>query len=98
MGWQNITVKVGEDTFAAHRKENTFSIPCVSEIASGDIFSCDGIDYKASSLIDWLNRGEVFHIEATEVKNDKPKTRRTAIKSGKPEVSVQNQHGRDDAD
>jgi hypothetical protein len=98
MGWQNTSVEVGDKTFSAHRKENIFSVPCASGLEAGDTFKAEGKIYKSSSLTDWLNRGEVFHIEVMEVKNDKPKARRNAAKSGQPEVSVQNQHGRDDAD
>ena len=86
MGWQNTSVEVGEQTFSAHRKQNTFYVPCASGLEAGGTFKSDGKTYKASSLTDWLNRGEVFHFEAMEVKSDKPKTRRAAPRDGGADV------------
>jgi hypothetical protein len=94
MGWQNTSVEVGEQTFSAHRKQNTFSVPCASGLEAGDTFKAEGKIYKASSLTDWLNRGEVFHVEVMEVKNDKPKTRRIADNTGSNDLDSKSNDGR----
>jgi len=94
MGWQNTSVEVGKETFSAHRKENIFSVPCASGLEAGDTFKAEGKIYKASSLTDWLNRGEVFHVEVMEVKNDKPKTRRTANHTGPNDLDSKSDDGR----
>ena len=98
MGWISVSVTANNVTYLAQRQGSIWTIPCSIGLEVGDSFEADGISYTVDAMQDLHGRGEVYVIDATEVKNDKPKTRRTATKSRKSDVSVSDQHGHDDAD
>lgn len=98
MGWISVSVTANNVTYLAQRQGSIWTIPCVIGLKVGDSFEADGISFTVDAMQDLHGRGEVYVIDATEVKNDKPKTRRTATKSRKSDIPVSDQHGRDDAD
>ena len=98
MGWISVSVTANNVTYLAHRQGSIWTIPCSIGLEVGDSFEADGIFYTVDAMQDLHGRGEVYVIDATEVKNDKPKTRRTATKSRKSDIPVSDQHGHDDAD
>ena len=98
MGWISVSVTANNVTYLAQRQGSIWTIPCVIGLEVGDSFGADGISYTVDAMQDLHGRGEVYVIDATEVKNDKPKTRRTATKSRKSDIPVSDQHGHDDAD
>lgn len=98
MGWISVSVTANNVTYLAQRQGSVWTIPFVSGLEVGDSFEADGISYTVDAMQDLHGRGEVFVIDATEVKNDKPKTRRTKPKSGRSDVSMQSVDGHDNAD
>lgn len=98
MGWISVSVTANNVTYLAQRQGSIWTIPCVIGLEVGDSFEADGISYTVDAMQDLHGRGEVYVIDATEVKNDKPKTRRAATKSRKSDIPVSDQHGHDDAD
>ena len=98
MGWISVSVTANNVTYLAQRQGSIWTIPCVSGLEVGDSFEADDISYTVDAMQDLHGRGEVYVIDATEVKNDKPKTRRTKPKSGRSDVSMQSVDGHDNAD
>lgn len=98
MGWISVSVTANNVTYLAQRQGSIWTIPCSIGLEVGDSFEADGIFYTVDAMQDLHGRGEVYVIDATEVKNDKPKTRRTASKSRKPVVDSAGDDGRDSED
>ena len=86
MGWINVAVNIGDMTYLAHRQGYIFTIPCTSGLKVGDTFEAEGVLLKVDALQDLHGRGEVYVLDATEVKNDKPKTRRVRPDDGGSDI------------
>ena len=100
MAWEKVEVHKNEIIYLSHARlysvvdeeqnhlfwGGIFTIPVSSQLKLGDTFTVKGTTYQVDSLDDLHNRGEVFYLNAVEVKNDKPKARRTASKSGEADV------------
>lgn len=98
MAWISVSVTANNITYLVQRQGSIWTIPCTSGLEVGDSFEADGVSYTVDAMQDLHGRGEVFVIDATEVKNDKPKTRRVQSKSGRSDISVSDKHGHDDED
>jgi len=98
MGWISVSVTANNVTYLAQRQGSIWTIPCSIGLEVGDSFEADGVFYTVDAMQDLHGRGEVYVIDATEVKNDKPKTRRTKPKSGRSDVSMQSVDGHDNED
>jgi len=106
MAWTKIEVHKDDVIYLSHAKfdalddklSGIFSIPCSSGLEVGDTFRADDVFFQVDALEDVMDRGEVFLIHAVEVKNDKPKTRRSKPKSGQAPTERTNNDGRDSAD
>lgn len=98
MAWDAVTVQVDQSTYPSHRKGLTFSIPFSSGLEVGSSFKAGESEYKALSVTNVAKRDETLLVEAKEVKNDKPKARRNAVKSGQPDLDSESDAGRSDAD
>ena len=95
MAWINTNIEIDGVTYSGHRQNTFFSAPYASGLEVGDSFKADGITYVAEEVSDLHGRGETLTIKITEVKNDKPKTRRTGDKSGSAKVQSKSDNGRD---
>lgn len=98
MGWISVSVTANNVTYLAQRQGSIWTIPCSIGLEVGDSFEADGIFYTVDAMQDLHGRGEVFVIDATEVKNDKPKTRRSKPKSGQASTERSDNDGRDSED
>lgn len=98
MAWINATVEFGGVSFLSHRRGVIFVVPCSSGLEVGDSFKADGSQFEVLKAVDLHGRGEVFVMDVKEVKNDKPKARRTASKAGKPELESPSDDGRSGED
>ena len=76
------------------RQGNVIRCPITADIEVGAVH--DGL--KVVSKTDRLSRGEQWELIVAEVKNDKPKARRTASKSREPVVDSASDDGRDSED
>lgn len=95
MAWINTVIEIDGVTYSGHRQNMFFSAPYASGLEVGDSFKADGITYVAEEVSDLHGRGETLTIKITEVKNDKPKARRTGDKSGSAKVQSKSDNGRD---
>ena len=95
MAWINTNIEIDGVTYSGHRQNMFFSAPYASGLEVGDSFKADGITYVAEEVSDLHGRGETLTIKTTEVKNDKPKARRTGDKSGSAKVQSKSDDGRD---
>lgn len=98
MAWDAVTVQMDQSTYPSHQKGLTFSIPFSSGLEVGSSFKAGGNEYEALSVTNVAKRDETLLVEAKEVKNDKPKARRVQAKSGREDIQLSDQHGRDNAD
>lgn len=98
MAWENVNIEINGVTYLSHNQGTMFSIPFSSGLKEGDTFESGGKNYQVTSTMDVADRGEVLLINATEVKNDKPKTRRNAAKSGTEAVHSESDDGRSSED
>lgn len=98
MGWISVSIRANNVTYLAQRQGSIWTIPCVSGIEVGDTFEAVNKTYKVDAMQDLHGRGEVYVIDATEVKNDKPKTRRASSKSRKTLLDSEGDDGRDSED
>jgi len=95
MAWINTVIEIDGVTYSGHRQNMFFSAPYASGLEVGDSFKADGVTYVAEEVSDLHGRGETLTIKITEVKNDKPKARRTGDKSGSAKVQSKSDDGRD---
>ncbi len=95
MAWIDTVIEIDGVTYSGHRQNMFFSAPYASGLEVGDSFKADGITYVAEEVSDLHGRGETLTIKITEVKNDKPKARRTGDKSGSAKVQSKSDDGRD---
>jgi len=95
MAWINTNIEIDGVTYSGHRQNMFFSAPYASGLEVGDSFKADGVTYVAEEVSDLHGRGETLTIKITEVKNDKPKARRTGDKSGSAKVQSKSDDGRD---
>lgn len=100
MAWERVEVHKDEVIYLSHaqfydivdEEENhvkwggIFTIPVSSQLELGDTFTVEGNTYQVDSLDDLHSRGEVFHVNAVEVKHDKSKARTTDANNGTGEV------------
>lgn len=100
MAWENIEVHKDEVIYLSHVKHyeivdddeehvkwaGIFTIPASSQLQVGDTFLAEGFTYQVDDLEDINGRGEALLVNATEVKNDKSKARRTDADTGEPDV------------
>lgn len=95
MAWINATVEFDGVSYLSHRRGVIFVVPCSSGLEVGDSFKADGSQFEVLKAVDLHGRGEVFVMDVKEVKNDKPKARRTGDKSGSAKVQSKSDNGRD---
>ena len=95
MAWINTNIEIDGVTYSGHRQNMFFSAPYASGLEVGDSFKADGASYVAEEVSDLHGRGETLTIKTTEVKNDKPKTRRDGDKSRSTKVQSKSDDGRD---
>ena len=95
MAWIDTVIEIDGVTYSGHRQNTFFSAPYASGLEVGDSFKADGVTYVAEEVSDLHGRGETLTIKITEVKNDKPKPRRTGDKSGSAKVQSKSDNGRD---
>jgi hypothetical protein len=81
MAWEKVQIHHNEVIYMGHAQGTMFSIPCSSGLGVGDSFKVNNKEYKITSALDVADRNEILLINATEVKDDEPETRRTADKS-----------------
>ena len=81
MAWEKVTIHFNETMIAGHSRGTMFTIPCAAKFQEGDVISANGKEFKVTSVTDVAGRGEVFEIETKEVKDDKPKARRSEADS-----------------
>ena len=86
MAWISVSVTANKITYLGQRQGSIWTIPCTSGLEVGDSFEADGISFTVDAMQDLHGRGEVYVIDATEVKNDKPKARRVRNKSSGTDV------------
>lgn len=98
MAWINATVEFGGVSYLSHRRGIIFVVPFSSGLEVGDIFKADGSQFEVLTAVNLHDRGEVFVMDTKEVKNDKPKARRTKNKSGGSGVSLQGVDGHHNED
>lgn len=98
MAWHKVRIDHNEVIYMGHAQGDMFSIPFSSGLKDGDTFKSDGRTFEVMATLDVADRGEVLLINAMEVKNDKPKTRGNAAKSGKPTVHSESNDGRSSED
>ena len=98
MGWISVSVTANNVKYLAQRQGSIWTIPCSIGLEVGDSFEADGIFYTFDAMQDLHGRGEVFVIDATEVKNDKPKARRNSAKSRGTDVHSESDDGRSGED
>lgn len=95
MAWIDTVIEIDGVTYSGHRQNTFFSAPYASGLEVGDSFKADGVTYQADEVSDLHGRGETLTIKIKEVKNDKPKARRTGDKSGSAKVQSKSDNGRD---
>lgn len=95
MAWIDTVIEIDGVTYSGHRQNTFFSAPYASGLEVGDSFKADGVNYVAEEVSDLHGRGETLTIKTKEVKNDKPKARRTGDKSGSAKVQSKSDNGRD---
>ncbi len=98
MAWINATVEFGGVSYLSHRRGVIFVVPCSSGLEVGDSFKADGSQFEVLKAVDLHGRGEVFVMDVKEVKDDKPKARRTKNKSGGSAISLQGVDGHHNED
>lgn len=86
MAWYKVRIDHNEVIYIGHAQGNMFSVPFSSGLKDGDTFESDGRTFEVTATLDVADRGEVLLINATEVKNDKPKTRTTDANDGTGDV------------
>ena len=86
MAWHKVRIDHNEVIYIGHAQGNMFSVPFSSGLKEGDTFKSDGRNFEVTATLDVADRGEVLLINATEVKNDKPKTRTTDANDGTGDV------------
>lgn len=86
MAWVNTNIEFDGVIYLGHRQDTIFTVPLASAMNVGDTFKAEGNTWEVLALEDLNNRGEVYVIDAKEVKYDKPKARRVRPKSGEPDV------------
>jgi len=95
MAWIDTVIEIDGVNYSSHRQNMFFSAPYASGLEVGDSFKADGVTYVAEEVSDLHGRGETLTIKSTEVKNDKPKTRRDGNKSRTANVQSKSDNGRD---
>jgi hypothetical protein len=98
MAWAKVEIVYNGETYLGHQRDTDFAIRFESGLSVGEKFQAGGKTYQALSVDNEANRDEIFNVKAAEVKDDKPKTRRTKPKSGRSDVSMQSVDGHDNAD
>jgi hypothetical protein len=81
MAWEKVTIHFNETMIAGHSRGTMFTIPCAAKFKVGDVITANNNKFKVTSVTDVAGRGEVFEIETKEVKDDKPKARRSEADS-----------------
>ena len=81
MAWEKVTIHFNETMIAGHSRGTMFTIPCAAKFKVGDVITANNNKFKVTSVPDVAGRGEVFEIETKEVKDDKPKARRSEADS-----------------
>tara|TARA_R110001592_G_scaffold335837_2_gene620847 strand:+ start:389 stop:640 length:252 start_codon:yes stop_codon:yes gene_type:complete len=83
MAWTTVTVKINGEEFLGHVKDSAFTLPCSTGLEVGNSFKVGTKGFTVLDATDVGGRGEVLLINTqSEVKNDKPKTRRNADNAG----------------
>lgn len=98
MAWINTQIELDGVTYLGHRQGLIFSMPASCGLKVGGKFSADGASFEVTNVTDLHGRGETFVLDVKEVKNDKPKTRGNAAKSGKSGVHSESNDGRSGED
>jgi|TARA_R100000278_G_C5429084_1_gene149435 hypothetical protein len=81
MAWEKVTIHFNETMILGHSRGTMFTVPCAVKFAEGDVITANKKQYQVTSVTDVADRGEVFEIETKEVKDDKPKARRSEADS-----------------
>ena len=81
MAWEKVTIHFNETMILGHSRGTMFTVPFEVKFAEGDVLTVNKKQYKVTSVTDVAGRGEVFEVETKEVKDDKPKARRSEADS-----------------
>ncbi len=98
MAWINATVDFNGVTYLSHRRGIIFVVPHCSGLEVGDIFKADSSQFEVLTAVDLHDRGETLVMDTKEIKDDKPKARRTKNKSGGSAISLQGVDGHHNED
>ena len=98
MAWAKVEIVYNGETYLGHQRDTDFVIRFESGLSVGDKFQAGGKTYQALSVDNEANRDEIFNVKAEEVKDDKPKARRNATRTGRSDVSGETDDGHDNED
>lgn len=98
MAWAKVEIVYNGETYLGHQRDTDFVIRFESGLSVGDKFQAGGKTYQALSVDNEANRDEIFNVKAEEVKDDKPKARRNATRTGRPDIPSEDHDGHDNAD
>ena len=98
MAWAKVEIVYNGETYLGHQRDTDFVIRFESGLSVGDKFQAGGKTYQALSVDNEANRDEIFNVKAEEVKDDKPKARRNATRTGQPDIPSEDHDGHDNAD
>jgi hypothetical protein len=86
MAWEKVMIHFNETMISGHSRGSMFTVPCAVKFKKGDVITANDKQFKVTSVIDVAGRGEVFEIETKEVKDDKPKARRSQADAKQSDV------------
>ena len=98
MAWAKVEIVYNGETYLGHQRDTDFVIRFESGLSVGDKFQAGGKNYQALSVDNEANRDEIFNVKAEEVKDDKPKARRNATRTGRSDASGEADDGHDNED